>query len=86
MIELAFCSTRSAASAAVARTYQGHALAENVDDGLVIDGGGVGEEEVGESDVEEGDGGDDGLCCYESHGWETSRGVACNVQCGLSGI
>lgn len=88
MIELACCRNAGVASGAVARTYQGHALAEDVDDGLVIDGGGVGEEEVGEGDVEEGDGGDDGLCCDEGHGCGLggleSRGVACNVACRVS--
>ena len=42
-------------------TYQAHGLAEEVDDCLIGDGAGVGQEEVAQGDVEEADGGEDGL-------------------------
>lgn len=49
-------------------TYNSHAFSEDVDEALVVDGAGTGEEEVGDGEVEEGDGGDDGFGGYESHG------------------
>lgn len=42
-------------------THQAHGLAEEVDDCLIGDGAGVGQEEVAQGDVEEADGGEDGL-------------------------
>ena len=49
-------------------TYHAHALAHDKDNGLLVDGARVGEEEEGEGEVEEGDGGDDGLGGDERHG------------------
>lgn len=49
-------------------TYNSHALSEDVHQALVVDGARAGEEEVGDGEVEEGDGGDDGLGGDESHG------------------
>lgn len=48
--------------------HRAHALAEHVDEGLVVDGAGVGEEEEGDGEMEEGDGGDDGAGGDERHG------------------
>lgn len=41
------------------KAYNVHALAEDKDEGLILDRLGLEEEEVGEGEVEEGDGGDD---------------------------
>lgn len=49
------------------RTHQAHSLAKDEDEGLVSDGGGRCDEEEAESDVEEADGAEDGVCIYESH-------------------
>lgn len=48
--------------------YHVHAFAENKDQCLVLNRFGLHEEEVGEGEVEEGDGGDDCGEGYESHG------------------
>ena len=44
------------------RTYHSHALAHHEHECLLIDGAWVCKEEVGERKVEEGYGGNDGLC------------------------
>lgn len=50
-----------------ARVRQAHGLADHVDQRLLGDGGRVGQEEEAQGDVEEGQGGDDGLGRYERH-------------------
>ena len=50
-------------------TYQAHRLAQELDHRLVGHGVWVGEEEEGQGDVEEAEGGEDGFCGYERHGW-----------------
>lgn len=47
--------------------WHAHRLAQYIDEDLVGDGHGVCEEEEAQSDVEEGQRGDDGLCGYERH-------------------
>lgn len=49
-------------------TYHSHGFSQHEDQGLVGQGLGAGEEEEGQGDVEEGEGGEDGLGGYESHG------------------
>jgi hypothetical protein len=51
----------------VGATYKAHGLAQDVDQSLVGDGNGVGEEEEAQGYVEERDGRDDGLCRNERH-------------------
>lgn len=48
--------------------YDSHALAEDLDEDLVVDSAGICEEEEAQGDVEERYGRDEGLGCYESHG------------------
>lgn len=51
-----------------------HALAEDEDQRLAVDGTRVGQEEVGDGDVEERHRGDDGFCRDERHGCGLLRG------------
>ncbi len=75
-------------------TYHAHTLAEYPNQRLVIDGDGVGEEEVGEGEMQQGHRGDDCRCRDESHGCEVGGlvdlllgddDVMVVVVCGSSG-
>lgn len=59
---------RCAGSVEATSVGNAHALAEEEDQSLVIDGLWIGEEEESEGEVEQGDGGDDRVRCDETHG------------------
>lgn len=64
------------------KTYHAHGLAEDEDEGLVGDGDGARQEEEAEGDVEEREGGEDGLGRDERHGWAR---VVCAVCTQFAG-